>query len=145
MSTTPIGIVRGLSTLSTTAAATKGTLCASVTTVHSLPVRRSLPSVIRGRHQTLASSGSAASGAAPAVAVADVLAPGDRAAQNHHGSVERQLPNLLGPALALRDDSEIALVELLAEGANRRLHAGRILCRPLGHRRVPGLVHADES
>ncbi len=65
----------------------------TVVRVHSHPCRAIDRAVARSRQWTLASSGSEpASGATET----DVLAPGDRPAQNHRGLLERQLPHLLG-------------------------------------------------
>ena len=53
-------------------------------------------------------------------------APGNRPAENHHRRFEGQLANLLGVALSMRDDGEVALVELGAERGD-----GGVLTRPI--------------
>ena len=70
---------------------------------------------------------------------------GDRPAQDHEVGVERQLAHLLGVPLPRADDGVVAGVELLAERGDGRLGGRGVVRRPLGERRVPGLVHADES
>ena len=70
-----------------------GTTRLTVESVQSVPSRRRLRAVTRGRQWTAPSSGSEP---APDAVETAVLAPGDRAAQDHGGRLERQLANLLG-------------------------------------------------
>jgi hypothetical protein len=116
-----------------------------VQNVHNRPSRVSVRELARGRQWTLASSGSVPAHEAIGAPVALSLASGDRVAQDHSRLVQRQLPDVLGVPLAVRDDGVIALLELLAERGDGGLYAGRILRGPLRERRVPGLVHSDES
>ena len=106
-----IGIRIGLTTASATATPTNGTAWATVRQRPQPAVRVSVRSVARGRQWTLASSGSAAA-ARQVRSPAAFLASGDRPAEDHDRCVERQLAHLLGVALALRDDREVALIEL---------------------------------
>src|SRR5205807_8926546 len=93
------------------------------------------------RQRAGASGRSPARGARPC----SWLASRDGPPEDYQRRLERQLANLLGAAVFLGDDGVVPLLELGAEGANRRLHAGRVLGGPLRERRVPGLVHPDES
>src|SRR5688572_8429940 len=72
------------------------------------------------------------------------LAPGYRAPEDHEVGVERQLAHLRGLAGTVRDHPDAALVELAAELPDRGLTGLRVVLRPLGQRRVPGVVHADQ-
>src|SRR3954471_14800086 len=128
-------------------APTNGITWAVVVAVHSAAVRCRRRSSTSGRQWTTWRSGrpsptvSAAMGSVRAVG----LAAGDRQAHDHELGVARELADLLGLSLAGRDHPEVALVELRAEGADRRVDRRGIVGRPLGERRVAGVVHADET
>ena len=66
----------------------------------------------RRRHQTPASSGSAAVVLAATDSALAVLASGDRPAHDNQRGVDGELPNLLGVPLAVGDNCEIAVLEL---------------------------------
>ena len=53
--------------------------------------------------------------------------------------------DLLGVALAVADDGEVAAVELLAERPYGRLDGVRIGGGPLGECRVAAAIHANET
>jgi len=73
------------------------------------------------------------------------LPAGDRPAQDHHVRVARQLAHVRRLAGPVRDRADIAERLLLAELPHRVREGGVVLRRPLGERRVPGPVHANES
>src|SRR5436305_610530 len=103
----------------------------TVVSVHSHPWRAIERGLARGRQWTAASSGSEP---APGAAGMDVLAPGDRPAQDHRRRLERQLPDLLGVAGSAGDNGVVALVELLSERGHCGLDARRIPGCPLRQR-----------
>src|SRR5881227_1467433 len=73
------------------------------------------------------------------------LAARDRAAHIDEVGVERELANLGGPSRAFVNHADIALVELAAEGLHGLPVGGVVPGRPLRKRRMPCLVHANES
>src|ERR671922_986230 len=137
------GSASGCTANSTAPAPTNGTTCAVVVAVHSAAVRLKRRSSTSGRQCTDWSSGR------PSAATAALGRPGsaarDRQAHDHEIGVDRELADLLGLALAGRDHAEVALLQLLAERAHGRFDRLGIVGRPLGERRVAGVVHADET
>src|SRR5215470_2960883 len=119
--TSVTGNASGWTANSSAPAATNGTTCAVVVAVHSAAVRRSRRSSTSGRQWTAWRSGRPSPAVSAATAGAPGLAAGDRQAHDHELGVDRQLADLLGLALAGRDHAEVALVELGAERANRRV------------------------
>src|SRR3954451_24719662 len=142
--TSVTGSASGCTANRTAPAPTNGTTCAVVVAVHSAAVRLRRRSSTSGRQWTAWRSGrpSAAPGRSR---VRSGSAARDRQAHDHELGVERQLAHLLGVALARRDHPEVALVELGAERADGGLDRLGIVGRPLGERRVAGVIHADET
>src|SRR4051812_36833028 len=126
----------GLTATSTSAAARKGTTCATVVAVHQRPSVRSRRASMRARQWTPATSGR--------TSPANGLAAADGQAHDHEVGVERQLAHLVGVPGARRDHPEVAALELGAEGLDRALDRLGVVGAPLRERRVAGLIHPDE-
>src|SRR5689334_14423000 len=115
--TSETGAASGSTATSAAPAATKGTTWAVVVAVHSVALRRRRRSSTSGRQCTAARSGRPSGSPSLRVSVATPtdaarLPAGDRQAHDHELGVDRQVADLLGPALARRDHPEVALVEL---------------------------------
>src|SRR4051812_6866915 len=132
----------GSMTSSSTPAATNGTTCATVVSVHNLPRVRSRAASIGARQWTAAVSGSGAPAAWTPIAP---LSAADRQPQDHQVGVDGQLLDLLGVARARRDHRKVPAVELLAERVHGGLDRRRVVPGPLRERGVAGPVHAHET
>src|SRR4051812_36230195 len=143
--TSATGADSGWSSISTTATAMNGTTCATVVRVQSLPRRRRVASLARGRQGTAASSGRGPAACWKPAASTVVLAAGDGPAEDDRVGIERELADLRGVPRTVAHHPDVALVQLTPEGLHGGVVRRLVLGGPLGEGGVACVVHADQS